>query len=228
MNKHKQIPLELSLPVSYKMQDYVIDTQNKPIVTLLNTFPHWNSRWVWIEGEVGSGKTHLAHMFQDIMQAKQIFTLSDNLEHIEQQLDQTACFVFDDNIPQNRHNQEKLFHMINMVNGFQGYGVILSEFINNEETLLPDLLSRLYQMMRFRLRPPDDALMRALLVKLFADRQLSLSLSQLNWLIPRMRRSYHFIQSFTAKVDVTSLSEQKGITQPLLKSVLEQMLEQKP
>ncbi len=229
MNKHKQyqqIPLNLTLPVSYAAENYVIDAQNTPIVTLVNQFPNWINRWVWVEGEIGSGKTHLAHMFQHKMQATQIFTFHDHLEHIQEQLEQSPLFVFDDNIPQDSKYQEKLFHMINMVNGRQGYGVILSEFIMDETLILPDLLSRLRQMMHFRLRPPDDALMRALLVKLFADRQLNLSLSQLNWLIPRMRRSYDFIRNFTANVDTASLSTQKGITQPLLRSVLDQMLEQ--
>lgn len=229
MNNHKQyqqIPLDLRLPISYKAQDYVIDVQNAPIITLLNQFPHWPARWIWVEGDIGSGKSHLAHMFCHKMQAVHIFTFDDDLEFVQQKLEQVPHLVFDDNIPQDQKRQEKLFHMINMTRGLQGYGVILSEFITNEQLILPDLLSRLHQMMRFRLRPPDDALMRALLVKLFSDRQLSLSLSQLNWLIPRMRRSYDFIRNFTANVDTASLSAQKKITQPLLRAVLDQMLEQ--
>ncbi len=223
-NQSRQIPLDLSLPISYDAGDYIIGAQNQQIIAIMQQFPHWNSAWIWIEGDEGSGKTHLAHMFQSVMELSEIITINKPLEVLQQELEHKPYLVFDDTIPQDAQGQEILFHMINMVKNNQGHGVILSPFLEQDSNVLPDLRSRLDQMMRFRLRPPDDDMVRALLMKLFADRQLQLRLPQLNWLVPRMRRSYPFLRDFVQNVDAMSLSTHKGITQPLLKAVLEQML----
>jgi chromosomal replication initiation ATPase DnaA len=55
---------------------------------------------------------------------------------------------------------------------------------------LPDLASRLRAMPVVELSAPDDALLRAVLVKLFADRQLVVDESLIAYLATRIERSF--------------------------------------
>ena len=55
---------------------------------------------------------------------------------------------------------------------------------------LPDLASRLGAAPVARLEPPDDDLLAAVLVKLFADRQLAVAPELIRYLVSRMDRSF--------------------------------------
>ena len=54
----------------------------------------------------------------------------------------------------------------------------------------PDLASRLKAVPVVALAPPDDALLRALLVKLFADRQLGVDEPLVGYVATRIGRSF--------------------------------------
>ena len=55
---------------------------------------------------------------------------------------------------------------------------------------LPDLASRLRALPVVALDTPDDALLRAVIVKLFADRQLAVDESLVGFLVNRIERSF--------------------------------------
>ncbi|MFV0432038.1 MAG: hypothetical protein ACK5MJ_07695 [Alphaproteobacteria bacterium] len=217
-----QIPLDLSFEPSYRKEDYIINTQNKAIMQLYELWPCWNNPWILIEGEEGAGKTHLGHIFAEKMQAKMITDFDFNLYDI---LDSNQPLIVDVALPENAEHQDMLFHMINHVKESQQYGVFLTEPIDKLNfTLLADLHSRLRQMLSFRLEILDEHTLEALLVKLFSDRQLSLSLPQIKWLVPRVRRTYAFLRSYVAQVDKVSLASKEKITIKLLKQELENIL----
>ena len=55
---------------------------------------------------------------------------------------------------------------------------------------MPDLASRLRVLPVVELAAPDDALLRAIIVKLFADRQLAVEESLVAYLATRIERSF--------------------------------------
>ena len=67
---------------------------------------------------------------------------------------------------------------------------------------------------------PDDTLMAALLVKLFADRQLKVDESVVVFMVARMERSFAAARSLVAAVDATALAEKRNITVPLVRKIL--------
>ncbi|MFV0322133.1 MAG: HdaA/DnaA family protein [Alphaproteobacteria bacterium] len=217
-----QIPLNLSFIPSYSRQDYVVNSQNKQLIALLDAWPNWQNPWLLIEGEQGAGKTHLAHIFAHKMNAILIAEPKIDMHAI---INQQQSLVIDLPLSPDAQPQDDLFHLINHVKESQKFGVILIEPINDIHfSLLPDLRSRLAQMMHFRLELPNDDTLRALVVKLLSDRQLALSGAQIHWLIPRLRRSYAFVQQYIANIDKASLADKKKITQTILKQELENLL----
>jgi len=88
------------------------------------------------------------------------------------------------------------------------------------EVKLADLRSRLATISIVEIAAPDDALISAVLVKLFADRQLSVSESLCHWLLLRMERSFAEAQRIVDRLDKESVARQKPITIALAREVL--------
>ena len=64
---------------------------------------------------------------------------------------------------------------------------------------MPDLASRLRALPVVALTAPDDALLRAVLVKLFADRQLAVDESLVAFLATRIERSFAAARAAVAR-----------------------------
>ena len=78
------------------------------------------------------------------------------------------------------------------------------------------------------LQPPDDALLSALLVKLFADRQLQVPLALIPYLVARMDRSFAAAGLLVAALDAQALAERRAITRTLAAQVLDSAPQTRP
>jgi chromosomal replication initiation ATPase DnaA len=85
---------------------------------------------------------------------------------------------------------------------------------------LADLSSRLSTLPVFDLGAPDDMLIEAVLVKMFADRQLRISPEVLRYILPRMERSFESARALVTSIDTASLEQRREITIPLVRDVL--------
>jgi len=85
---------------------------------------------------------------------------------------------------------------------------------------LPDLQSRAEATATAVLEPPDDALLTALLVKLFADRQIAPPPRLIDFCLKRMDRSFAAAQRLVADLDARSLATGRPIGQALAAEVL--------
>jgi chromosomal replication initiation ATPase DnaA len=70
------------------------------------------------------------------------------------------------------------------------------------------------------LAPPDDALLSAVLVKLFADRQLAVGEGVVAYLLPRMERSLAAARTVVALLDRAALSRGRAVNRQLAAEVL--------
>ena len=86
---------------------------------------------------------------------------------------------------------------------------------------LPDLESRLRGATLVQLHPPDDALLRAVLIKLFSDRQLSPSPELITYVVRRIDRSFDAAQKLVVALDALSLGEQRPLSRRLAARLLE-------
>jgi chromosomal replication initiation ATPase DnaA len=86
--------------------------------------------------------------------------------------------------------------------------------------LLPDLISRAKNFLLLSIEKPDDELIFALIIKNLSDRQISLEKKLINYIIPRIDRSYGKIFDFIYKIDELSLIKKKSIDFKIIKEVL--------
>ena len=70
------------------------------------------------------------------------------------------------------------------------------------------------------LGPPDEQLIEAVLVKLFADRQLAVEPAVVRYLLRRMERSFAAARSVVAAIDRESLRSGRPATVPFVGEVL--------
>jgi chromosomal replication initiation ATPase DnaA len=85
---------------------------------------------------------------------------------------------------------------------------------------VPDLASRLRALPVVELGPPDDAQLRAVLVKLFADRQLAVDESLLTYLVSRIDRSFAAAREAVERLDNEALRQGRPVTRVLAAEAL--------
>jgi DnaA-homolog protein len=87
--------------------------------------------------------------------------------------------------------------------------------------VLPDLRSRLAAMPHYALRPLDDAQQRAALAAHAAVRGIELPDETLQYLQHRFARDMSSLAALLDRIDVASLEEQRRVTLPFIRRVLE-------
>ena len=88
---------------------------------------------------------------------------------------------------------------------------------------LADLSSRLKTATLAEIRPPDDALLAAILVKQFSDRQLSIDSEVVAFVQARIERSFRALGQLVAIADKMALAQKSRISIPLMRLVLEKL-----
>ena len=91
---------------------------------------------------------------------------------------------------------------------------------------LADLSSRLKTATVAQIGSPDDALLAAVLVKQFADRQIRISGDVVSFVQARIERSFDALGQFVDATDKLAMAEKKRITIPLARRVLQELVEE--
>ncbi|MGV6806239.1 MAG: HdaA/DnaA family protein, partial [Ruegeria sp.] len=86
---------------------------------------------------------------------------------------------------------------------------------------LPDLVSRLQGAASAQLDLPDDALLGAVIVKLFRDRQIDIAPEVVSYLVARIERSFAAVHAHVEQLDRMALSERRAVTRPLVNRLLD-------
>ena len=115
-----------------------------------------------------------------------------------------------------------LFHLFNRLVERGGHMLLISrEPPAHWRDRLPDLMSRLKSVSTVAIDAPDDAMFEAVLVKLFADRQLRVGPEIIAYLAPRIERSFDAARRVVAAADDASLTHARAITVPLIRDLID-------
>ena len=111
--------------------------------------------------------------------------------------------------------EEMLLHLYNLIAESDGYLLLTGATAPARWALsLPDLTSRLKAIPAIAVGDPDDPLLAAVLVKLFADRQLAVGDDVIAYLLPRMERSFAAARKLAAAIDEASLARRRPVRGP--------------
>lgn len=196
----RQIPIEFPQSASFAREDFMVSGCNREALAWIDRWPQWPAPFLIVHGPAGSGKSHLSA----------IWSAQANMDAID---DADAMIG-------TRETEEKLFHHYNR---FREQNLPTLVTMTHPPALLsfvlPDLASRLRSVPLVALDLPDESLLRMILVKLFADRQMRIDADVIEYAVARMERSFDSARTLVAKLDQMSLALKKPVTIALLRSL---------
>ena len=210
----RQLVLALDHSVSFAREDFLRGPSNSAALTLIERWPDWPDRIVALIGPEGSGKSHLAAIWAEATGARVLSAKLLSTTDVPGAL-ATGALVVED-LESVALDEQALFHLINLAREERAYVLLTARSAPASFAVtIRDLASRLRAVPTVILTPPDDALLRSLLVKLAADRQLELDESLLTFLINRIERSFAAAHAAVQKLDHEAMRQQRPVTRAL-------------
>jgi chromosomal replication initiation ATPase DnaA len=210
----RQLVLALDHSVSFAREDFLRGPSNSAALTLIERWPDWPDRIVALIGPEGSGKSHLAAIWAEATGARVLSAKLLSTTDVPGAL-ATGALVVED-LESVALDEQALFHLINLAREERAYVLLTARSAPASFAVtIRDLASRLRAVPTVMLTPPDDELLRSLLVKLAADRQLELDESLLTFLINRIERSFAAAHAAVQKLDHEAMRQQRPVTRAL-------------
>ncbi len=214
-----QLPLNLPLEPRFGREDFLVSPSNETAWEMFERWPAWPGRMILLLGPTGSGKSHLAAIWAKRARARVLSAASLPLADLPAIAAAGAVLVED--ADRARQAETELFHLINLLQASEGYlAVTARSWPDAWGVQTKDLLSRLRLAPAIEISEPDDALIRAVLVKHFIDRQLVVDTSVVEYLAVRIERSLDAARNVVELLDKTSLAAGRAITRPMAAEVL--------
>ena len=194
-------PQQMVLPLRWKaaqgQKDFYVSQANQDAVHFLDGWSTWPLPAAILIGPTGSGKSHLAAIFARRANAR----------------------LWDD--ADRTHSEEALFHAWNAAMDERRPLLMTARSAPGDWNIgLADLRSRLAATPRVQIRPPDDALLEALFLKLWRDRGIELSADVASYVLTRIERSFESAARAVDLIDQAAMAAQRAITIPLAREAL--------
>mgnify|MGYP000005420614 CR=1 FL=1 len=221
-----QLAFDISLPPNYQEEEYLVAKCNRDAWATLQQWDTAQEHCMLLRGPAASGKTHLAHIWAQRNNARILpaASLTKHSAFSEQLfiLQQTHCLVLED--VDAIGDETTLFHLLNFMRETDDYRLLITGRSEAHwgSFILPDLRSRLQALPQAEIQQPDDALLMALLVKNFQDKQVDISQSSLGFLLPRIERSFAGVKQTIEALDQHAIAKKRPITRHLIQEVLTQ------
>ncbi len=213
----RQLTLDLDHAESYARDDFLGGPSNAAALTLIDSWPDWPNCIVALIGPEGSGKSHLASIWAEQAGARSVAARA--LREVPAALATGALVVEDAAAAE--FDETAMFHLLNLAREEGAYVLLTARTAPAAWTIrTPDLASRLKALPVVALAPPDDALLRAVLVKLFADRQLGVDEQLIGYVATRIGRSFADAQAAVATLDQEAMRQKRPLTRALAAEVL--------
>lgn len=217
-----QLVFDLPLEPSFSRENFLVSPSNEAAWTLFEAWPNWPGRMLLLLGPTGAGKSHLGAIWAETASAR-IVPAAELASADLQALSQAPAILVED-ADRAQGIEKELFHLINLAAGSGAYLAVTARAWPDSWGLqTKDLLSRLRRAPAVEIGEPDDALVRAVLVKLFMDRQLQVDASVIEFLAARIERSLAAARSVVAILDREGLARGRAVTRPMAGEVLKRL-----
>jgi chromosomal replication initiation ATPase DnaA len=215
----RQLALALDHAERLAREDFLRGPSNAAALALVDAWPDWPHRGMALVGPEGSGKSHLAAIWAQAAGARLVSARALDARDVPSAL-ATGALVVED-IAEGAFEERALFHLLNLAREEQAFLLLTAR--NSPagwSFALRDLGSRLKAVPVVTLAPPDDVLLRAVLVKLFADRQLAVDEGLIGYLMTRIERSFAAARAVVAQLDREAMRRQRPLTKALAAELL--------
>ncbi len=228
MKTKRQLTLEFEHRPSLSGDDFLVAPANTEAIDWIDRWPDWPAQALAISGPAGCGKSHLAHVFMARSGARSVAIHDLDVARARTLvMEHPALVVEDAEAIAGSEHEESLFHILNVLRETGRHALITSRQPPARWSVkLADLRSRLNALPHVAISDPSDGLIAAVLVKQFADRQLRIDAAIIDYILPRLERSFRAVECVVDAIDKAALSEQRKITVPLVRHVLDAMDDQ--
>lgn len=215
----RQLALALGHAASFARDDFLEGPSNAAALGFVARWPDWPALNLLLIGPQGSGKTHLASIWAADAGARVISAHMLDEISVPTAL-ATGALVIEDLAP-GVFEERALFHLFNLARAERAHVLLTARSAPSAWTLeIPDLASRLREIPTVTVASPDDVLLRSVLVKLFADRQLAVDEALIGYVSTRIERSFAAAQAIVVDLDREALRQQRPVTRALAGELL--------
>jgi len=210
----RQLVLALDHTESFAREDFLIGPSNIAAFTLIERWPDWPDRIVALIGPEGCGKSHLAAIWAEATGARVLTARLLEESGLPTAL-ATGALVLED-LAFAGLDERALFHLVNLAREQGAHMLITSRSpLTTFPVAIHDLASRMRAIPSVSLAAPDDSLLRSLIVKLAADRQLTVDDALVNYVANRIERSFVGARTAVARLDEEAMRQHRPITRAL-------------
>ena len=217
----EQLTFDLGARPALGRSDFFVAPANAAALALVDARAAWPNGRMVLVGPEGSGKSHLAAVVSaetgapvvgaDVLAGARPDRLAAAGTLVVEDADRTLGAA----------GEEALFHLSNLMQASGGRLLLTARTPPGRwDVGLPDLASRMQASGVATLSLPDDALLAAVLVKQFADRQIVPPAALIPYLVARIDRSFAAAAGVAARLDAAALAEGRGVTRALAARVL--------
>ncbi|QXK92143.1 chromosomal DNA replication initiator [Neoehrlichia mikurensis] len=212
---YKQLKLfDLPYSKSYQYHDYILLDQNKYTYNILMNYD-WNCFILY--GKSGSGKTHLAHIWQKLKNAS--FINQEPIAKTMHIIHNSNAFIIED--IDKIKDEPWILHCYNYAR--ENNKLLLMTSSISPKSLncnLKDLKSRILSAISGGLANPNEELLKIMLIKLFTDHQLHINLKIINYILNNTERSFKNLRNIVSCIDKELSNKINGITISFIKWII--------
>jgi len=216
----RQTAFDLGATVRLQRADFFVSASNAQAMATVEAWADWPGGKLVLLGLPGAGKSHLAQLWATM--ARAVVVRGADLAGLDLSRLGHRVVVEDAGLVAGDEAAEAaLFHLHNLTVP-EGRLLITADAPPRDWGLrLADLVSRLQAAQHVRLDPPDDALLSAVLIKLFADRQIAVPPNLIAYLVPRIERSLGAAAAVVVRLDMAALALGRPVTRTLAAEILD-------
>src|SRR5262249_37073156 len=215
----RQLAFTLGHAESFAREDFLSGPSNEAALALIESWPEWPASAVVRVGPEGSVRSRLAAIWAG--EAGGRFLSARALADADLPASLATGTLVVEDLAAEAFDERALFHLINLAREEGAYLLLTARTAPaGWPVAVPDLGSRLKALPVIALSPPDDMLLRAVLLKLFADRQGQVDEQLLDYVATRIERSFAAARALVARLDQEAMQRQRPLTRSLAADVL--------
>ncbi len=217
-----QLAFDLPVQPALRRADFFASPANALALAAIDGWHNWPGGRMLLIGPSGAGKSHLAHIWAHDTHARILPAAALPDHDLRNLVDAPLCVEDAGRAMGNPATETALFHLWNLMAETKTPLLITAVAAPRDWRIaLPDLASRLHTAPQTRIDAPDDALLSAVLIKLFADRQISVSPALIPYLVARMDRSIAAARALVAALDTRALAAHRPVSRQLAAELLD-------
>ena len=223
----RQLVLDWPHAPSYAREDFLEAAGNSQALKTILAWPDWPTHALMLIGPSGAGKSHLATIWARQANARAVESASLTRDALPEIAEARALLIED--ADRAGGDEAALFHLINLARERSVDALITARAPPDAWGLkTADLLSRLRLAPIAELGAPDLELTRAVLVKLFNDRQLAVEPALIDDVALRIERSLDAARALVAGLDHEALARGGPVTRTMAARFLRDEDQQAP